>query len=102
MRIMERKNMASFNDEENEMSRFSEKSGASQELQSRVHNIIFRQQGRPSDEMMGIHLHESVELKLAMEGLVCDLERTLEETLMKGDSQIVEEHMVVEDAWHDE
>ncbi|KAH1063437.1 hypothetical protein J1N35_028424 [Gossypium stocksii] len=39
--IMERKNMDLYNDKENEMFRFSEKSGVFQELQSRVHNIIF-------------------------------------------------------------
>ncbi|KAH1063433.1 hypothetical protein J1N35_028420 [Gossypium stocksii] len=38
--IMGRKNMDSYNDKENEMFKFYEKSGAFQEFQSRVHNII--------------------------------------------------------------
>lgn len=93
--------MDSYNDKENEMFIFGGKSGASQKLQSRAHNISSGKQGRPPDEMMGNHLHDSVELKLAMEGFVCDVERTQEKTLMEGDSQIFKEHMVVEDAWND-
>ncbi|PPS10157.1 hypothetical protein GOBAR_AA10486 [Gossypium barbadense] len=100
--IMERKNMNSYNDKENEMFRFGEKSSAFQELQSRVHNIISGQQGRPSDEMIGNHLHDSVELKSVMKGLVCELERTPEKTLMEGDSRIVKERMVVEDALNEQ
>ncbi|KAH1082439.1 hypothetical protein J1N35_022200 [Gossypium stocksii] len=60
-----------------------------------------RKQWRPLDEMMGNHLHDLVELKSAMEGLVCDLERTSEKTLMEGGSQIVNECMVVEDTSSD-
>ncbi|MBA0625003.1 hypothetical protein Godav_010262 [Gossypium davidsonii] len=60
-----------------------------------------RLMGRPSDEMMGNHLHDSIELKSVMKGLVCELERTREKTLM-DDSQIVVDCMVVEDAWNDE
>ncbi|KAK5837181.1 hypothetical protein PVK06_012991 [Gossypium arboreum] len=95
MRIMDRKNMDLYNDKENVMFKFGKKTGASQELQSRAHNIIYRQKGKPLDEIMGSHLHASVELKSAMEGLVCDHERTSEKTLM-------EECIVVEDAWNDE
>ncbi|MBA0880090.1 hypothetical protein Goshw_005331 [Gossypium schwendimanii] len=58
--------------------------------------------GRPPDEMMENHLRDLVELKSAMEGLVCDLERTSKKTLMEGGSQIVEERIVVEDTWNDE
>ncbi|MBA0560931.1 hypothetical protein Golob_017801 [Gossypium lobatum] len=58
--------------------------------------------GRPPDEMMENHLCDLVELKSAMEGLVCDLERTSKKTLMEGGSQIVEERIVVEDTWNDE
>ncbi|KAK5834197.1 hypothetical protein PVK06_018071 [Gossypium arboreum] len=59
-------------------------------------------QGRPSDEMIGNHLHDSVELKSVMKGLVCELERTPEKTLMEGDSHIVKECMVVEDALNEQ
>ncbi|PPD90648.1 hypothetical protein GOBAR_DD12387 [Gossypium barbadense] len=75
MRIIDRKNVDSYNDKENK--------------------------GRPLDEIMGNHSHASIGLKSTMEGLVCDHERTPEKTLMKGDSQIVEECIVVEDALND-
>ncbi|MBA0879724.1 hypothetical protein Goshw_018371, partial [Gossypium schwendimanii] len=58
--------------------------------------------GKPPDEVAGNQLHDSAELKLAMEGLDCDLERNPDKALMKDDSQYVKKVMVIEDTCSNE
>ncbi|MBA0876085.1 hypothetical protein Goshw_016185, partial [Gossypium schwendimanii] len=58
--------------------------------------------GKPPDEVVGNQLHDSAELKLAMEGLDCDLERNPDTALMEDDSQSVKKVMDIEDTCSNE
>ncbi|MBA0844987.1 hypothetical protein Goarm_022485, partial [Gossypium armourianum] len=57
----------------------------------------YKQQRKPMDETLEIQEQQSFNLQLAMEGFVCDLERSPEKDVMVPDPQVVKKVMIVDD-----
>lgn len=59
--------------------------------------VNLNKQGRlPDTKHYGNHVHGSMELGLAMEGLVCEIEKDLNITCLTNEAQVGEEVMVVD------